>query len=173
MNYKYLLAKCRYIIMGRRNSVMIKYFRSCGIRVADTARIYSDITTSESYLISGGGGTTISFGVTFITHDNSVEKLKVGFSDLFGRIEIGNNCFIGAGSIIMPGVTIGDNCIVGAGSIVTKSVAPNTIVAGNPARPITDINTFRNKVKDLGFSIEGLNGEEKKNLILKSTLIKK
>ena len=111
--------------------------------------------------------------MTFITHDNSVEKLKVGFSDLFGRIEIGNNCFIGAGSIIMPGVTIGDNCIVGAGSIVTKSVAPNTIVAGNPARPITDINTFRNKVKDLGFSIEGLNGEEKKNLILKSTLIKK
>lgn len=99
--------------------------------------------------------------------------MRVGFSDLFGRIEIGNNCFIGARCIIMPGVTIGDNCIVGAGSVVTKSIAPNTVVAGNPARPITDIDTYKNKVKDLGFSIEGLSPEEKRNLVSNSKLIKK
>lgn len=152
---------------------MIDYFRSCGVEIADTERVYSDITTSESYLISIGGGTTISFDVTFITHDNSVEKLKVGFSDLFGRIDVGENCFIGAKAIIMPGVTIGDNCIVGAGSVVTKSVAPNMVVAGNPAKPIADVDTYRNKVRNLGFSIEGLNEEQKKALILNSELIKK
>ena len=56
MKLKYLLAKCRYILKGRKYSVMIDYFRSCGILIADTARVYSDITTSESYLISVGGG---------------------------------------------------------------------------------------------------------------------
>jgi acetyltransferase-like isoleucine patch superfamily enzyme len=49
---------------------------------------------------------------------------------------IGRRCFIGARSIIMPGVTVGDECVVGAGSVVTKSVPPRCIVAGNPARII-------------------------------------
>lgn len=49
------------------------------------------------------------------------------------------NCWIGAGSSILPGVTVGENAIVGAGSVVTKDVAPNTIVAGNPARLIRKI----------------------------------
>ena len=173
MNLKYLLAKIRYILKGRKYSVMTEYFRSAGIQIADSARVYSDITTSESYLISVGGGTTISFDVTFITHDNSVEKLRVGFSDLFGRIEIGNNCFIGARCIILPGVTIGDNVIVGAGSVVTKSIVSNMVVAGNPARPITTIDIYRDKVRRMGFSIEGLNADEKKKLVLNSKLIKK
>ena len=46
---------------------------------------------------------------------------------------------IGAGSIIRCGVTIGENALVGAGSVVTKNVAPNTIVVGNPARPIKKV----------------------------------
>ena len=50
------------------------------------------------------------------------------------------NCWIGAGSSILPGVTIGENAIVGAGSIVTKDVEPNTIVAGNPAKFIKRID---------------------------------
>lgn len=173
MKLKYLIAKLHYIFTGRKYSVMTNYFRSAGVEISESARVYSDITTSESYLISIGGGTTISFDVAFITHDNSVEMLDVGFSDLFGRIRIGNNCFIGARSIIMPGVTIGDNCIVGAGSVVTKSIAPNMVVAGNPARPITDIDTYKNKVKDLGFPIKGLSFEEQKKLVLNSKLIEK
>lgn len=56
MKLKYLLAKVRYILKGRKYSVMTEYFRSAGIQIADSARVYSDITTSESYLISVGGG---------------------------------------------------------------------------------------------------------------------
>lgn len=44
------------------------------------------------------------------------------------------NCWIGAGSVILPGVTVGENSIVGAGSVVTKDVPDNTVVAGNPAK---------------------------------------
>lgn len=49
---------------------------------------------------------------------------------------IGSYSFIGAGSLILPGVNVGDHCIVAAGSVVTADVADRTIVAGNPARPI-------------------------------------
>lgn len=51
---------------------------------------------------------------------------------------IGDNCFIGGGTIILPGIHIGNNCIVGAGSVVTKDVPDNCIVAGNPARIIRE-----------------------------------
>ncbi len=49
-------------------------------------------------------------------------------------ISIGDDCWIGGGAIILPGVTIGNRCIVGAGSVVTKDVPDDTIVSGNPAR---------------------------------------
>ena len=49
---------------------------------------------------------------------------------------IGSYCFIGAGAIILPGVTIGDHCIVAAGTVVTTDIPPRSIVAGNPARVI-------------------------------------
>jgi maltose O-acetyltransferase len=51
-------------------------------------------------------------------------------------IVIGDDCWIGGSAIISPGVTIGDKCIVGAGAVVTKDIPSNTIVVGNPAKPI-------------------------------------
>ena len=55
---------------------------------------------------------------------------------------IGSHCFIGAGSIILPGVSVGDHSIVAAGAVVTSDVPPNSIVAGNPAKVIkSDIRT--------------------------------
>lgn len=54
-------------------------------------------------------------------------------------IIIGNNVWIGAGAIILAGVSIGDNSVIGAGSVVTKSIASNTVVAGNPAIKLKDI----------------------------------
>ena len=54
-------------------------------------------------------------------------------------IQIGDNVWIGANVVILPGVEIGDNSIIGAGSIVTKNVEKNIIVAGNPAKKITSL----------------------------------
>lgn len=56
-------------------------------------------------------------------------------------VHIGQNCWIGAGAILLPGVTIGDNVVVGAGSVVTKDLPDNVVAVGNPCRvmrPITD-----------------------------------
>ena len=54
-------------------------------------------------------------------------------------VSIGNNVWIGGGSIIMPGVTIGDNVTIGAGSVVTKSLPDNVLAYGNPCRVIRTI----------------------------------
>ena len=54
-------------------------------------------------------------------------------------VHIGNNCWIGAGSIILPGVTIGDNTVIGAGSVVTKDIPANVVAVGNPCRVLREI----------------------------------
>ena len=55
-------------------------------------------------------------------------------------VHIGKNCWIGAGAVIVPGVTIGDNVVVGAGSIVTKDLPDNVIAVGNPCRVLREVN---------------------------------
>ena len=54
-------------------------------------------------------------------------------------IRIGRNCWLGAGVIVMPGVTIGDNSVIGAGSVVTKDVPANVVAVGNPCRVLREI----------------------------------
>ena len=55
-------------------------------------------------------------------------------------VTIGDNCWIGGGAIILPGVTIGDNCIIGAGSVVTKDIPGNSLAVGNPAQIIKKLS---------------------------------
>lgn len=55
-------------------------------------------------------------------------------------VHIGKNCWIGAGALIMPGVTIGDNTVIGAGSVVTKDIPSNVVAVGNPCRVMREIN---------------------------------
>lgn len=55
-------------------------------------------------------------------------------------VHIGRNCWIGAGAIIMPGVTVGDNTVIGAGSLVTKDIPANVVAYGSPCRVIREIS---------------------------------
>ena len=73
-----------------------------------------------------GRYTTVTFGAAILTHD----YINTANRDVY----IGDNCFIGAHSIVLPGVTIGDNCIVAAASLVARDVPAGSLVAGNPAR---------------------------------------
>lgn len=54
-------------------------------------------------------------------------------------VRIGKNCWLGAGVLVMPGVTIGDNSVIGAGSVVTKDIPANVIAVGNPCRVMREI----------------------------------
>lgn len=55
-------------------------------------------------------------------------------------VHIGKNCWIGAGAVIVPGVTIGDNTVIGAGSVVTKDIPSNVVAVGNPCRVLREIS---------------------------------
>jgi acetyltransferase-like isoleucine patch superfamily enzyme len=58
---------------------------------------------------------------------------------IFAPTKIGSNVWVGANSVICPGVSVGDNSIIVAGSVVTKNVNKNTLIAGNPAKPLRSI----------------------------------
>ena len=77
-----------------------------------------------------GAHTYIAFDAAILCHDTS--------RGLHLDTYIGENCFIGARSIILPGLKIGDGCIVGAGSVVTRDVPGKCAVAGNPAKIIKE-----------------------------------
>jgi acetyltransferase-like isoleucine patch superfamily enzyme len=80
-----------------------------------------------------GKNTLIASRVTIMSHDH---VKRVNGMPLMVDTYIGENCLIGIGAFIMPGIKIGDQVIVGAGSVVTKDVPSNCIVGGNPAKII-------------------------------------
>ena len=126
-------------------SILVKRGLKVGKNFSRQSGCYID--PSHCFLISIGDNVTFSINVTLLAHDASM-KYVLDYARI-GRIVIGNNCFIGANTTILPGVTIGDNCIIGAGSIVTKSVEENSVYAGVPAKKICSIDEFSKKQKML------------------------
>jgi len=87
-----------------------------------------------------GSGTLISSNcsIASVTHPINSSK-RIEEPHIEKPVTIGKNVWIGTGAIILPGVTIGDHAIVGAGSVVTKNVAEKTIVVGNPAKFLRNV----------------------------------
>lgn len=145
-----IIKKIKYWYMRRNDP--IRYAREIGVTVGEGCRFQgSPGWGSEPWLISVGNHTEISSGVSLITHDGATwvfrdqEEYKGTLK--FGRIRIGNNCFIGARSTVLPGVTVGDNSIVAACACVTKDVPPGIVVGGVPARMICTTKEYADKCK--------------------------
>lgn len=173
---KKIVRKISYLLAKRSNKAMRNYYRSLGCKIGNNTRFTGRLLLgSEPYLIEIGENCLIA-GCSFDTHDGGVKVLNsLGYfggkrMDKIGRIKIGNNCFIGKDARILEGVIIGDNCIIGAGSIVTKSILPNSVAAGIPAKVICTIEEYYKKNLDRGtfYHTEGLNAEEKKAFLLKN-----
>lgn len=171
MNIKYKFYKTLSVFFGAK--YLLKYYKKQGMHIGRDTNIFSEIVTSEPYLISIGNHCTIATDVSLITHDASIGALgdRNKASDLCGRVTIGDNCFIGHGAIIMYGVTIPSNTIVAAGSVVVKSPErEGCIVGGNPARVIGETAVFKNKNITKAFCLHGLSLEERKRKILVETM---
>lgn len=146
--FRYFLAKVKYLLLGGNKEIINDYFRKYGMNIGAGTNLCSNIMTPEPYLIMIGKNVTLSNNVQFVTHDNSICKVLLDMTDVFGKITIGDNCFIGARSVLMYGVELKDNTIVAAGSVVTKSFhESDIIIGGNPAKKIGTWDIFREKVK--------------------------
>lgn len=130
----------------------ISYLKSIGASIGQRCRIVNPVEThidvTRPYLINIGDDVIISSGTTILTHGYEWSVLKGVYGDILGsagKVSIGNNCFIGANTIILKGVTIGNNVIIGAGSVVNKSIPDNVVIAGVPAKIISNIEEYHNK----------------------------
>ena len=142
--------------------IKIGQFREQGGKCGEDFKFYCDIP-GEPCLVEIGNNVTIAYGTSLLTHDNSVIKCDIDATDYFGKIIIGNSCFIGAQTIILPGVVLGDYTIVGCGSVVTKSFPEgNVVVAGNPAKVICTVEEFKNKKKDISINMDYGNRRQRK-----------
>lgn len=166
-----MIKRMKMIIYSRflKKDIMylkIQSYRDMGAKIGENVRSFSPITSSEPYLIEIGNNVTISSEVNFITHDNSIGKIIPNMTDAFGKIIIKDNCFIGLGSILLPGIVIGENTIVAAGSVVTKSFATgNVVIGGNPAKIICKIDVYRDKIKDYCLCTKEMNFNEKRHYL--------
>lgn len=104
------------------------------------------IELENAKLLQIAEGVTLSAFCKIILHDSSLHNVK-GFDVLYGKVIIGKNAYIGAGSIILPGTIIGENTIVAAGSLVKGVLKKNSVYAGNPARYRGSIKQMETKWK--------------------------
>lgn len=124
------MASLNTFLWLRRRIVAAKrfyYTRVWGMDIHPTVSFSLSARFDKTYPkgIHIGAWSYIAFDAAILTHDMT--------RGLYLHTRIGERCFIGARSIILPGVAIGDECVVGSGSIVTKDVPPRCVVAGNPA----------------------------------------
>ncbi|HTN21530.1 MAG TPA: sugar O-acetyltransferase [Pelobium sp.] len=87
-----------------------------------------------------GNDVMLAPGVQLYTATHPIDKELRKTLEYGKPITIGNDVWIGGGTIILPGITIGNNCVIGAGSVVTKDVPDNSMAVGNPARVIKKLD---------------------------------
>lgn len=99
-----------------------------------------NLTLVDDTHIYVGDYTLIGPNVTIATAGHPINPELREKAYQFNRsVKIGRNCWIGAGAVIVPGVTIGDNTVIGAGSVVTKDIPANVVAVGNPCRVLREI----------------------------------
>lgn len=151
--YKRICGILRYI----RNEIHAKlnplsYARSIGVTLGSNVRFYgmkSSMFSSEPWLITIGNNVYITANCAFVTHDGGTLILRKEVPDLewTAPITVGNDVYMGVGTLVMPGVTIGNRVIIGAGSIVSKDIPDNSVAAGVPARVIKTTDEYLEVMK--------------------------
>ena len=115
----------------------------CGAKIGKGTfigqNVYFDPLAIQNITI--GSNCIITQNVSILVHFFSTER-----QFYFGKVEIGNNCFIGMNSLICKSIKIGDNCIVGAGSVITHDIPSNSFAAGVPCKIIKELDEKKHEI---------------------------
>jgi acetyltransferase-like isoleucine patch superfamily enzyme len=161
-----------------RRKVNLRFAVLGGLKVGKkTIFVGSQSFGTEPYLIKIGNSCLITDGVSFLTHDGSIQVPLINDGEsiddiyskksTFSKIEVGDNVFIGINSILLPGTKISSNSIFGAGSVVKGIFNDGVVIAGNPAVVICSLEHYKHKnyPRILSFVDKSQN---RKEIILKS-----
>jgi acetyltransferase-like isoleucine patch superfamily enzyme len=153
----------------------VQYFRSRGAEIGDDVEIFgANLFTfgSEPYLVSIGDHVTISHKVDFITHDGGLRVVRSRYPDayLYGRIQIAENCFVGAHCVLLLGAKVGAGSVIGSGSIVTGEIPPGVVATGAPAKPVKTVEEYIQGKRHLWVDTRGLTADAKQALLRRQLL---
>lgn len=128
--------------------IYLRKLRQCGLSYGNDLQIEKGVTIDASFpwLIEIGNNVTLAPWVYILAHDGASKK-QIGYSKI-GKVKIGDNVYIGARSILLPGVKIGNNCVIGANALLTANtiIPDNSVVIGSPARVIMSTEEYKNKL---------------------------
>ena len=136
---RWALKKAHLQVINRKTSVIkeVKY------KIGNIKNNNSHIDTLIPQFVEIGDNFVSAPGSIILAHDASLFK-HTGYYRI-EKTKIGNDVFLGANAVVLPGISIGDGAIIGAGAIVTKDVLSNTVVAGNPAKFICTVQEYIQK----------------------------
>lgn len=144
-----------------------KYARHIGVVIGQNCLIATRNFGTEPYLIAIGDNVQITQDVWLHTHGGShCARVKFPDFDVFGKIKICDNAYIGSCSHIMPGVTVGDGAMIAAGSIVTKSVPPREVWGGVPARKLCSVDEWIARNQQYNLNSKKMTPDKKKAYLL-------
>ena len=154
-----------------RHDARIARLRASGMRIGTGCQIYSDLATTEPWLIEIGDRVGIAGGVKFITHDGAAFRLRhrrAGLQSL-GRVRVGDDVFIGENALLLPGTEVGAGAIIGPGAVVRGRVDENVLVFGNPAQVVGRASLYLERLLRSPDALDsyGLPEGERRALVLK------
>lgn len=144
-----LAAFRRYLMMFGMSlfplSIMRVYvLRLCGVRVGTGCYVGFNVFCDTNFpeLIHIGNDVTLSHNCILMAHTGTPCNSPLGkLYQVRAKVEIGDGAWIGASSMLLPGVSVASHCMVGAGSVVTKSTDQHSLWAGNPCRRLKSLAT--------------------------------